>query len=84
VKTRWPTDSSLGTRYLSCPRCGLSLALKSQWPAMKHCPRCVARSRTLIELSSSPVHVHAHLIESEQRESGGELKTTGEQTLIQR
>jgi hypothetical protein len=52
VRIEWPTDP-LDTRYVSCSRCGLSLTLKSRWPAMKHCPRCVARNRTLVELTSS-------------------------------
>jgi len=49
----WHTDPPQ-IRYVSCSRCGLSLTLKSGWPAMKHCPRCVANHHTLVEISNSP------------------------------
>jgi hypothetical protein len=42
-----------GTVHLNCPRCGLSIQLRSQWLAIRHCPRCVARSRTAVEMFSS-------------------------------
>ncbi len=47
------TESASATPYLNCPRCGLSIALRVRWLAIKHCPRCVARSRTIVELFSS-------------------------------
>jgi hypothetical protein len=47
--TDWPPASPC----LNCPRCGLSIALRWRWLAIAHCPRCVARSRTIVELSSS-------------------------------
>jgi hypothetical protein len=47
------TDWAPAASYLNCPRCGLSIALRSRWLAMAHCPRCVARSRTIVELFSS-------------------------------
>jgi hypothetical protein len=41
---------SLGS--LECPRCGLSIALRPHRAAIRHCPRCVARGRLLVELFS--------------------------------
>ena len=38
--------------YQSCPRCGLSIELRSAWLAVQHCPRCVARARTTVEMVS--------------------------------
>jgi hypothetical protein len=46
-------DSVTDSRYLNCPRCGLSIAVRSRWLAIKHCPRCVARQRTVVELFGS-------------------------------
>jgi stearoyl-CoA desaturase (delta-9 desaturase) len=40
---------------LSCPRCGLTIAPRSQLLAVEHCPRCVARARTLVTLVASPL-----------------------------
>lgn len=42
-----------GGSCLNCPRCGLSIAVRSPWLVMTHCPRCVARARTAVELISS-------------------------------
>ncbi len=47
------TNSAPTTPYLNCPRCGLSIAVRSRWLAIRHCPRCVARSRTIVELFGS-------------------------------
>jgi hypothetical protein len=47
------TEPAPATPSLNCPRCGLSIALRSRWLAITHCPRCVARSRTIVELFSS-------------------------------
>jgi len=38
---------------LNCPRCGLSIEIRSPWLAMTHCPRCVARDHAAVELLSS-------------------------------
>jgi hypothetical protein len=46
------TDSAPATPCLNCPRCGLNIALPSRWLAIKHCPRCVARTHTIVELFS--------------------------------
>jgi hypothetical protein len=53
------TDLAPATPYLNCPRCGLSIALRSRWLAITHCPRCVARSRTIVELFSSRLPARA-------------------------
>jgi hypothetical protein len=39
--------------YLNCPRCGLSIEVRSRWLAIRHCPRCIARTRTVVELFGS-------------------------------
>jgi hypothetical protein len=39
--------------YQSCPRCGLSIELRSAWLAVQHCPRCVARAHTTVAMVSS-------------------------------
>ncbi len=41
--------------FLNCPRCRLSLEMRSRWTAIRHCPRCLGRTRTLVELFSSPL-----------------------------
>ena len=45
--------------HLNCPRCGLSIPMRPHRAAIRHCPRCVARSRVIVELfcSTSPVGV---------------------------
>ena len=35
--------------YLHCPQCGLAINAHRE-PFVEHCPRCIARSRTLVEL----------------------------------
>jgi hypothetical protein len=40
-------------RWLDCPRCGLSVEVRPHRTAMKHCPRCIARSRLIVELFRS-------------------------------
>ena len=45
--------------YLNCPRCGLSIAPRAEWLQIEHCPRCLARSRTLVELFASTLPTEA-------------------------
>lgn len=45
-----PVPAGGAMRYLNCPRCGLSAALSEQWLVADHCPRCVANTRTLVNL----------------------------------
>jgi hypothetical protein len=46
-------DSRSSTLCLNCPRCGLRIEVRARWLAIRHCPRCVARTRSVVELSSS-------------------------------
>jgi transcription elongation factor Elf1 len=46
-------DSPKFPRHLNCPRCGLSILVQPHRAAIRHCPRCVARSRVIVELFSS-------------------------------
>lgn len=40
-------------QYLTCPRCRLSIRPRAPSLQLVHCPRCVARTRTLVELFAS-------------------------------
>ncbi len=53
MSTRGQPDASLRSRHLNCPRCGLSIAVRPHRAAIRHCPRCVARSRVIVELFTS-------------------------------
>lgn len=35
---------------VSCPSCGLTLAIRARWRPVRHCPRCLARTRSLVEM----------------------------------
>jgi len=39
--------------YLNCPRCGLVIVVKTPWLAARHCPRCLARDRVVVDLFRS-------------------------------
>jgi Zn-finger nucleic acid-binding protein len=52
------TDVTGDARYLTCPRCRLSIEPKPQWLTIRYCPRCLGRSRTLVELFRSTVPAH--------------------------
>ena len=43
------------TSFLICPRCGLSIKPKAGWLTVEYCPRCTARARIPVRLSSSPL-----------------------------
>lgn len=38
---------------VDCPRCGLSIGIRSPWLTVLHCPRCVARARALVRMCSA-------------------------------
>jgi hypothetical protein len=38
--------------FLNCPRCGLSIRPKARWMTVEHCPRCLARARVAVRMSS--------------------------------
>jgi hypothetical protein len=40
---------------LSCPRCGLSVAVTRPEDAIEHCPRCLARTRGALSITLSPL-----------------------------
>jgi hypothetical protein len=42
-----------GELFLNCPRCGLTITPRAAWLVVRHCPRCLARSHTAVELVSS-------------------------------
>ena len=44
---------------MNCPHCRLSIERNPHWLTIRHCPRCLGRNRTLVELfnSSLPAHV---------------------------
>jgi hypothetical protein len=50
-----PDVSGLSAVYINCPRCGLSIGLRSRWLAIRHCPRCIARAHVVVEMFSSPL-----------------------------
>ncbi len=52
-------DVRLTASYLNCPRCGLSIEVRSPLLAIRHCPRCIGRSRTVVELFGSGLPVDA-------------------------
>ena len=39
--------------YLNCPRCGLGIAQTARSRLFVHCPRCLGRARTRVELFAS-------------------------------
>ena len=51
--TRVTSDTGRGECDLNCPLCGLTITPKAGWLAMTHCPRCVARTGTLVEFVGS-------------------------------
>ena len=38
---------------LDCPRCGLTIEPRAAWLTIRYCPRCLARSHRIVELSRS-------------------------------
>jgi hypothetical protein len=43
--------------HLNCPRCGLTIAPRTKWLTISHCPRCLGRDRIAVELFSSALPV---------------------------
>jgi hypothetical protein len=39
--------------YMNCPRCGLSIRLRASSLLLERCPRCLARTRTVIPMYTS-------------------------------
>jgi anti-anti-sigma factor len=38
--------------YLNCPECGLTIALRGLEAPIEHCPRCIARRRKAVRMST--------------------------------
>jgi hypothetical protein len=53
MSTSTQVDAGAPRGHLSCPRCGLSIEVRRCRTAIRHCPRCVVRSRVIVELFSS-------------------------------
>jgi len=53
MSTSRQVDATVHCGHLNCPRCGLSVAVRPYRAAIRHCPRCVARARVVVELFSS-------------------------------
>lgn len=41
-------------QHLTCPSCRMTIAPRAHWLAPKHCPRCIAKKNTAIELLPTP------------------------------
>jgi hypothetical protein len=65
------------TAELRCPRCGLSILLRPRRLAMAHCPRCIARHRTLVELLSSALPAGSPL-SPDPRQSHPDVRGAGD------
>jgi hypothetical protein len=51
---------------LTCPRCGLSLTVRSMLIAPPYCPRCLGRRRALVELATSAPRARAGVGRADQ------------------
>jgi len=40
-------------QYVNCPRCGLTIRPRTEWLAIEHCPRCLARRRAAVNVFAS-------------------------------
>jgi hypothetical protein len=40
---------------LSCPRCGLTVAVTSPEDAIEHCPRCLAQTQGALSITLNPL-----------------------------
>jgi hypothetical protein len=54
--------------YLNCPRCGLALRARDGSPEVRHCPRCIARTRAAVPMFRSPLPYSA--LVGEDRDAG--------------
>jgi hypothetical protein len=53
MSTSTPVDARARSEHLNCPRCSLSIEVRPYRAPIRHCPRCVARARLVVELFSS-------------------------------
>lgn len=75
------SDTRPTAPYLNCPRCGLSIEVRSRWLAIRHCPRCVARTRTVVELFSSGLPADALYATGSLPQASAESRTTTTRVL---
>ncbi|MGO9751295.1 MAG: hypothetical protein ACLP8S_02010 [Solirubrobacteraceae bacterium] len=64
------SDARLVASYLNCPRCGLGIEVRARWLTIRHCPRCVARSQTVVALFGSGLPADAFYA-ADSRPHGG-------------
>jgi hypothetical protein len=55
VMRRGERPAGRGQFFLNCPRCGLTIKVRAPWLAIRFCPRCLARSQTIVGLFSFPL-----------------------------
>jgi hypothetical protein len=58
VTSNRPADRRSAS-FLMCPNCGLHVRMIYEWVAIEHCPRCVARSQSVVRLLPSPPPLRA-------------------------
>ena len=71
-------SDSPGDCFLNCPRCGLTITPRVAWLSVRHCPRCLARTHTLVELfvTRLPAQaLYAHGSEPQAEGSGAEPRS---------
>jgi len=78
MSTRRQPHASLRSGHLNCPRCGLSIAVRPHRTAIRHCPRCVGRSRVLVELFSSALPADVLYEEGSLPQVDGETAFSGD------
>ena len=64
--------------YLNCPRCGLGIAQTARSRPLVHCPRCLGRARTRVELFASTLRAEQLYADGAPRaDAGSERDTNG-------
>jgi hypothetical protein len=70
---RLHVSANASLRYLNCPRCRLSIALRPHRASIRHCPRCVARDSRLVEMFISTLAADALYAKSSLSQAEAEL-----------
>lgn len=55
IGPRGPARTVDGPLFLICPRCALSIRVRTPWLLVEHCPRCVASAHIPVRLFRSPL-----------------------------
>ena len=72
--------------YLNCPRCGLGIVQTARSRPLVHCPRCLGRARTRVELYASTMRAERLYADGAPRADAGcgrdrnEAKPVGDHT----